>query len=167
MSYDLHLLRKDAVREDPAAAYEELSEGEEREPTAAEEQRLRRLAADLQAVNSGLDLVESGEGFFLQLGYESGQPLVVDIAGVDAITMSWSYGAEDAGPALVDVERYLPVFERHGYVAYDPQLERLFSPGRDASEAAGVHSYVRGRLEEEYGPELVSRRPWWKRFLGR
>jgi hypothetical protein len=125
VSYDLYLLRKAEVGDDPAAAYEQLEERGEREPTPAEEQ-LRRLAADLQAARPGLDLTESDNGFF-QLGYESGRPVVIDISAGE-ITMSWSYGTDIAAAALEEVRKYLPVFERHGYVAYDPQLERVFEP---------------------------------------
>ncbi len=62
--------------------------------------------------------------------------------------MSWSYGADDPAPALSEVELYLPVFGRHGYVAYDPQLERLFDPDRDAVAAADIHREVRSHLDE-------------------
>jgi hypothetical protein len=64
--------------------------------------------------------------------------------------MSWSYGADEAGPALAEVEVHLPVLERHGYVAYDP-LERLFSPERDAGDAAEIHRDVRERVFHKYG----------------
>ena len=164
MSYGLYLLPKDLVGDDPAAAYERLEEVDEREPTPEEEERLRRLAADLQAANPGLDLSEAGEGFLLQLGYESERPVVIDI-GPGEMTMSWSYGAEDAGPALDEVRRYLPVFERHGYVAYDPQLDRLFDAERDLEEAAQIHRQVRGSIGESYGGG--GGRSWWKRLLGR
>lgn len=72
---------------------------------------------------------------------------MIDIR-VDEITMSWSYGADDPGPALEEVRRYVPIFERHGYVAYDPQLEQLFDPERDAADAAEIHGDVRRRLDE-------------------
>lgn len=165
MSYDLYLLRKDEVDDDPNAAYERLEELEEREPTPAEEEQLRRLAADLQAASPGLDVTEVGRGFALQLGYGSARPVVIDI-GADEIMMSWSYGAEDAGPALEEVRRYLPVFERHGYVAYDPQLEQLFDPGHDATKAAEIHGDVHRHLDETYGRRPDEQRPWWKRLLG-
>lgn len=75
--------------------------------------------------------------------------MVIDIyAG--SITMSWSYGADDAAPALAEVERYLPVIERHGYVAYDPQLERVFEPSRDRADAAEIHRDVRERASSRY-----------------
>jgi hypothetical protein len=125
VSYDLYLLKADEVGDDPGAAYERLEELEDREPTPEEERRLRQLATDLQAASPGLDLTEPDEGFYLQLGYEAERPVVIDI-GADEIRMAWSFGAEEAGPALEEVALYLPVFERHGYVAYDPQLERLF-----------------------------------------
>jgi hypothetical protein len=161
MSDDLYLLRKDEA--DLAAAYERLEEAEEREPTAADEQRLRQLAADLQAASPGLDVSEPQVGFGLQLGYESERPVVIDIyAG--SITMSWSYGADDAAPAVAEVERYLPVFERHGYVAYDPQLERAYVPSRDRDEAAEIHRHVREQVFENPGtPD--GRSSWWKRLF--
>jgi hypothetical protein len=163
VSYDLYLVRKDEG--DPAAAYERLEEDVEREPSAAEEERLRRLAADLQAADPGLDVSEASEGFGLQLGYESEQSLVIDIYS-GSITMSWSYGADDAAPALAAVERYLPVFARHGYVAYDPQLERVYEPSRDRDDAAEVHRDVQERVFGELD-DLGDDRPWWKRVLGR
>ena len=164
MSYDLYLLRREEVVDDPVAAYERLEENEEREPTPSEEEHLRRLAADLQAASPGLDLTEPEVGFLLQLGYDAERPVVIDI-GVDEISMSWSYGADDPAPALSEVELYLPVFGRHGYVAYDPQLERLFDPDRDVAQAADIHREVRSHLDEYVtGP---SRRAWWKGLLRR
>ena len=160
VSYDLYLLRTDA--DSAAEAYERLEEAEEREPTAAEEHHLRQLAADLQAASPGLGLSEPETGFLLQLGYESERPVVIDI-DVGGITMSWSYGLDDPRPALDQVEGYLRVFERHGYVAYDPQLERVYEPSRDFADAAEIHRDVRERVFEQAsaGP-----RPWWKRLLG-
>jgi hypothetical protein len=166
MSYDLHLLRKEEVGDDPAAAYGRLEEREERTPTPEEQERLRRLAADLQAASPGLDLSEAGQGFLLQLGYDGERAVVIDI-GAGEITMSLSYGADDASAALEEVRRYLPVFDRYGYVAYDPQLERLFDPERDAGQAAAVHRDTHRQLEQAYGPLSDQRRPWWKRLLGR
>ena len=58
MGYDLYLLRREEVVDDPVAAYEWLEENEEREPTPSEEEHLRRLAADLQAASPGPDLVQ-------------------------------------------------------------------------------------------------------------
>ena len=164
LSYDLYLLKQDAAAGDLAAAYEQLEEHEEREPTPEEETQLRQLAADLQAASPGLDLTESDSGFLLQLGYEAERTVVIDI-GPDEITMSWSFGAEAAAPALAEVRTHLRVFERHGYVAYDPQLERAFDPDRDSAEAEAVHRDVRDQLSEAYGPLVGERRPWWKRLF--
>lgn len=166
MSYDLYLVRKEEAAGDLRAAYERPEEAERRRPTAAEEERLRRLAADLQAANQGLDLSEPEDGFLLQLGCDAERPVVIDIAGVADIRMSWSYGAADAAPALAEVDLYLPIFNRHGYVAYDPQLERAFEPGRVASEAAGIHHHVQERLHDALRTDLRGARPLWKRLLG-
>jgi hypothetical protein len=165
VSYDLYLLRRDEIGDDPAALHERLEEREEREPTAAEEEQLRRLGADLQAANPGLDLAEAGGGFLLQLGYETERPVVIDI-GADEITMSWSYGADDARPAIEEVRKYLPVFERPGYVAYDPQLERLFDVERDGADAIEIHRDIHQQLDERYGVDSRKRRPWWRRLFG-
>jgi len=103
---------------------------EERELTADEERELRQLAADLQAVDSDLDITQSGrEGFWLQMGYDNERPVVIDIDGT-SIVMSWSYGAADSAPALMAVVRYLPVFDRHGYLAYDPPVGPVYEPSR-------------------------------------
>jgi hypothetical protein len=164
VSYDLYLLPKDVAGDDPAAAYErleELAESDPPPPTPEEQARLRLLAAELQAASPGLDVSEPELGFLLQLGYEAERPVMIDI-GPREITMSWSYGSDDAGPALAEVARYLPVFERHGYVAYDPQLERVFSPERDAADAAEIHRDVREQVFEKYGPPPEERRRWWK-----
>jgi hypothetical protein len=162
MSYDLHLIPKSEG--DPAEAYERL---DEREPTADEERDLRRLVADLQAVDPDLGVNGSGagKGFWLQMGYENERPVVIDIDGV-TITMSWSYGADDPAPALAAVEQYLPVFDRHGYVAYDPQLERVYEPARDRLEAERIHRDVQARVFDSLeGSE--DEPPWWRRLLGR
>ena len=161
MSYDLYLVKKNG---DPAEAYERLDEQEERDPTPEEEAALRRLAADLQAASPGLDLVEPERGFLLQLGYEAERPVVIDISATE-ITMSWSYGAEAAVTALREVRTYLPVFEAHGYVAYDPQLERIFDPNQDEGDAEAVHRYVQEQLHEAFGSAGVERVPWWKRLF--
>jgi hypothetical protein len=133
-------------------------------PTAEEEAELRRLAADLQAASPGLDLSEGERGFLLQLGYETERAVVLDI-GAGSITMSWSYGADAARAAIDEVRTFLPAFERHGYVAYDPQLERVFDPDRDAAEAEATHAYVHGQLAEAYPREPGERAPWWKRIF--
>jgi hypothetical protein len=140
MSYDLYLFRE--TDGDPEAAFELLEEeDEEREPTAEEEAELRRLAADLQAASPGLDLTEAARGFLLQLGYETQRPVVLDI-GAGSITMSWSYGADAARPAIDEVRTYLPVFERHGYVAYDPAARACLRP-RSGRGGGGGDARVR------------------------
>jgi hypothetical protein len=161
LSYDLYLVKKNG---DPAEAYERLEEQDDREPTPEEEAALRRLAADLQAASPGLDLTEPDRGFLLQLGYEAERAVVIDISATE-ITMSWSYGAEASVTALSEVRTYLPVFESHGYVAYDPQLERVFEPEQDEGDAEAVHKYVQEQLREAFGPAGVERVPWWKRLF--
>jgi hypothetical protein len=165
MSYDLHLLRRERIGDDASAAYESLEEIEERLPTPDEEHQLRELATDLQAASPGLDLHEATQGFGLQLGYDAERPVVIDIGGVDDITMMWSYGADEAAPALDEVRLYLPVFERYGYVAFDPQLERLFDVERDSQDAIAVHAEVRDKVFGDLTGDAG--RSWWRRLLGK
>jgi hypothetical protein len=112
----------------------------------------------------GLDLNEPDVGFLLQLGYQADRPVVIDI-GSDEITMSWPYGAEDVAPALGEVRTYLPVFERNGYVAYDPQLERVFDPEHDAEDARQIHRHAQDLIADELSKLEDERLPWWKRLL--
>jgi len=58
------------------------------------------------------------------------------------------------------------VFDRHGYVAYDPQLERVYQPARDRLEAEQVHRDVQARVFEslERSGDEAS---WWRRLLAR
>lgn len=165
MSYDLYLLRTETIGDDPVAAYERLEDRDDRAPEPDDEERLRALAADLRAASPGLDLSEPEVGFGLQLGYDAERAVVIDIWGVDGISMSWSYGADRAQAALEEVGLYLPVFERHGYVAYDPQLERLFNPATDEQDALAVHEDVHSRLGEIVAASAVER-PWWRRLFG-
>ena len=54
MSYDLYLLRKDEVGDDPSAAYERLEEQEEREPIPdADEVSTKALTATMASTSSG------------------------------------------------------------------------------------------------------------------
>ena len=166
VSYDLHLLRLEDVGDDASAAFERIEEIEPRKPTPDERARLHRLASDLVAANPGLDLVEVPDGSMLQLGYDSERPVVIDLT-VESMTMSWSFGADEARAhaALEEVCVYLPVFERHGYVAYDPQLGRIFDIARDGPAALGVHQRVRTELAASLA-QAVDPRPWWKRWFG-
>lgn len=93
----------------------------------------------------GLDLGEHEDGFSGQLGHDAERPVVIDLSP-EQVTMSWSYGADEprVRAALAEVRLHLAVFERRGYVAYDPHLERLFDVARDADDAIGVYRQVRG-----------------------
>jgi hypothetical protein len=76
VSYDLYLLRRDVVGDDPAAAFErleELAEADPPLPTPEEELQLRQLASDLQAASPGLDLSEPEQGFGGRSGNATGR----------------------------------------------------------------------------------------------
>lgn len=145
--------------DDPASAFERLEErGKATQPTLAEERRLRRLAADLQAADPELDLSEHGLRFCLQLGHHAGRPVVIDIRGTFDITMSWSYARHNIQPALAAAESYLPVFERYGYVAFDPQLGHVFNPSWSAT-VSEAHQTLREQVGLGGGVRLRNQRP--------
>jgi hypothetical protein len=161
MSYDLHLLRRETAGDDPQAALERLDADE---PSPDEQERLEALARELKEANPGVDLMRPPREFALQLGYDAECPVVIDICGLDDITLSWSYAPADPGPAFAEVRRYLPVFARHGYVAWDPQLERLYDPDRDEDDARTIHKWGhQGVAAPTAEPE---RRSWWRRLRG-
>jgi hypothetical protein len=43
----------------------------------------------------------------------------------------------------------------------------LFSPERNAADAAEIHRDVREQVFEKYGGPSAPPRPWWKRLFGR
>jgi hypothetical protein len=83
----------------------------------------------------------------------------------DYATAQISYGADDAEAAvgrLLDVVR---VFERRGYVAYDPQLERVLRSDEDADAIERVVVDVRARNLALF--DEPKRRGLLRRLLGR
>lgn len=170
MSYDLYLMRTSVAGSDVRVAMERFEEIEALEPSPDEQLALRGLAADLAAANPGVDLTEAEQRFVLQLGYGVEAPVVIDIAGLDNIQMMWSYARPEADDALDEVRRYLPVFERHGYAAVDPQIERILDLDRDAGEIATTHRTGHRMLlkaVEEHARETGPAKPRWRRLLGR
>jgi hypothetical protein len=160
VSYELYLLRKD--EDDPGGPLAQREGTVRREIGGDEEDELRLLAADLQAIAPDLHVSESTTGFALRLAGEHERPVTIDIDAT-SITLSWSYDS-DPDAALAAAELFLPVLERHGYVAFDPQLGRVYEPFWDRSDAARIHREVRERHTDPLAPR--EDRPLWRRLLG-
>jgi hypothetical protein len=152
VSYDVYLLPREVAGDDPEAAYERLEETDEdgasARPTPQREQQLRAIAADLQAGNPHLELGGPFEDDYwtLQLGDDRPDTALVEMYGGYA-TAQISYGADDAATAVGHLLDVVRVFETHGYVAYDPQLERVVRPEADAAEIERIVTDIRDRTQ--------------------
>jgi hypothetical protein len=174
VSYDVYLLPGEIAGDDPEAAYERLEDEEDDEgaaqPTPEREQELRAIAAELQGANSNYELSgpSPAAGFWtLQLVDERPDTVFVDFYATYA-TAQISYGAEDAGAAVARLIDVVRVFERRGYVAYDPQLERVLRPDRDAGEVERIVVDIRGKMLSQLAQEDAPppRRSFLRRLLG-
>jgi hypothetical protein len=174
VSYDVYLLPRELAGDDPEAAYERLEDedGDESaaQPTPERERELREIAAELQAANADYEL--SGPypaiGYWtLQLVDERPGTVLVDLYATYA-TAQLSYGAEDAATAVARLIDVVRMFERRGYVAYDPQLERVLRPDRDAGEVERIIVDIRGKVLSQLtqADAPPPRRGFLRRFLG-
>jgi hypothetical protein len=160
---DLHLLRREGIGDDPSAAYESLEDIEERPPTPDEERRLRELAADLQPRESGARSDRGLARLGLQLGYEAERPMVIDIGGVDDITMMWSYGLTMQPPLL---PRWGSTFPWSSAMATWRSI-RSWTGSTTWSAIAGKPPRYTPKCATRCSEDLTSERgSWWQRLLG-
>jgi hypothetical protein len=163
VSYDVYLLPREAAGDDPGAAYLALEESETERPSAELEPRLRAVADELCALSPGLERSESQQPFWsIQLlDAEAESSAMVELYADHGVVM-FSYGAADFAAAIEETGRYVEVFERHGFVAYDPQTEKLFDAEADGEQIAKTAQWVFDQTVAKHSAP----RPWWKRLLG-
>jgi len=145
MSYDIEILRlsgtgdplKEAreVREALTTRYEQ---GLGPKPNAEEDDRRAKLTADLVALHPSLriDPFDRGLSYGCVVYSEDPDCAVPDIfVGIEDATVSFSYSA-DHSRIFPELRRVIAVFEQHGYVAYDPQTDRLLSSSAEPSASS-------------------------------
>lgn len=159
MSYDVYLMTPELAGGDPEAAYLALEDEEEDEDDEGASSPEPALVADLRAANPSFEL------HGLQLVDDRPTSVLVDFFPRFA-TAQISYGADDTRVAAERLLECVAVFVRHGYVAYDPQLERVLDPVldpvRDADEVRETLDHVRAAVF----PTLAEERPR-RGFFGR
>jgi len=158
MSYDIDMLRLSGTGE-PLKQARELIEaltrrderGEGSTPSAEEDSRRAKLTADLVALHPSLRMDPDNGGFSYGCVVYCEDPdcAVPDIfIGIEQATVSFSYSA-DHSRIFPELQRVIAVFERHGYVTYDCQTDRLLSSSAEpsASSFLATRSAVIGSME--------------------
>ena len=145
MSYDIDMLRLSGTGE-PLKQARELIEaltrrderGEGSTPSAEEDSRRAKLTADLVALHPSLRMDPDNGGFSYGCVVYCEDPdcAVPDIfIGIEQATVSFSYSA-DHSRIFPELQRVIAVFERHGYVTYDCQTDRLLSSSAEPSASS-------------------------------
>ena len=74
----------------------------------------------------------------------------------------WHLGAQ-ANAVFEEIWEYLRVIKDvAGYVAYDPQLDRILDLERDLKETLNAYLRIVREIKESPSVGFKSRKPWWK-----
>jgi hypothetical protein len=138
LSYDIMLYRLSGTGDPLAQARERGQSREEPTPSAEKDQRRARLATDLLALHPSLYSAPFDKGPSFGCGIDTRDPEcavpLIEIDIDDAIvTFPYSANFERILPEL---KRVIEVFERHGYTAYDPQIDAVLTPSSNLLESA-------------------------------
>lgn len=155
MSYDIFMLRLSGTGDPVARAQRAVDEQAEREelgeqpvPSAEEDDRRRRLAADLTALHPALRMSPFDRGFAYGCAIDSDDPgcfvPYIEI-GIEDALVTFSYSA-DGRRIFPELARVVDVFACHGYVAYDPQTEAILGAPGSITHSAGTFVSSRDAL---------------------
>jgi len=173
MSYDLHLFRVPAGT-DPIDAYRHWQDEEEKKAIAAEgEQRNVLNQEQYQQMQKIADSLKSNWSAFTQ--FQPEQPLpwielddedlqVQVMIQPDSVEITMPYFRDRAGEMMALAAKCIKIVTQEtGFLAYDPQLERLVTE----SDLSGMQSQYREM--DRHLPDIVQRgagsnpaRPWWR-----
>lgn len=152
MSYNIDFLRIPGIK-DPLEEVEEVLEerGEQEErseeptPSEAEDQRRQKLVDDLLALSPALRMEPYDGGFSYGCVITTDDescPIPEIYIDIDSAFTSFSYSA-DFELMFDGIGKLLPVFYRHGYVAYDPQSETILEPDDDLTASTNTATATR------------------------
>ncbi len=142
MSYDICLFRPTGSDDLLQQATAILEKGDSA-PSAELDQIRLALVEDLKALHPAIQVQNSQKGFSHGCWLESGE---VDCGipyveiGVSTGFMSGPYFRE-SNQIFLRFQRVLEIFEKHGYVAYDPQLDEILSAS-DLSKAQETYNHT-------------------------
>jgi len=147
ISYDIDMPRLSGMGDPRAQAREarqaltaRIERGEGPRSSAEEDHRRAKLAADLVALHPSLRIDPYDQGMSDGCAIYSEDPdcavpgIFIEI---ECATVSFSYSS-DHRRIFPELRRVIAVFERHGYVAYDPQTDRLLSSSAEPSASSFV-----------------------------
>jgi hypothetical protein len=186
MSYDLHLFKPfpgETIEDALKRSFPESEELNPGAPVPEKETLKKRLAAALIKKNPNLEPFKFGFKDVAEMlgtseeeaelrwrhielnGPEDGNGIQITLYDDTAsITIPYWQEGEKAESTFREVWDYIEVFRSEaGYVAYDPQLERVVSRISDMPDV--LRSYGRGRrVVEKLSNELHAKaqKPWWK-----
>lgn len=153
MSYDIHLRLPEYGPVDDEA----LEVLEDAAMTEADLLRNRKLVSLLRAHAPAFELFESASVLELS-DLESGSGIQISLfAKSGAIALPYWHDSGDAAARLARISSYLKILhEEGGFVAYDPQTERVVSAESGYTLDPSVYS-VGANLTKDIG-----RKRWWK-----
>jgi hypothetical protein len=168
VSYDLYMLTPEPGV-DPVDTLERLEESGRGPHDPKGEQRARRLAGAIRAADPRYELSEfEFEGATgVELSAENGLQITI-MADHASVTFPY-WDSLDTGRFAADIDKAAEIIAAEtGWQLYDPQLEKLLDPVRDADELARAFAVGVGHVqrlgEEDARPS--ERAPWWRRVLG-
>lgn len=141
MSYDIEMLRLSGPGELLTQALEKRSAEILRKdptPSAGEDERRAKLAADLIALHPSLygEPFDKGPSYGCIVDTKDPECCMPCIEiGIDSAIVNFSYSA-DFKLVLPELRRVIEVFERHGYTAYDRQTDSILSSSSNFHQAA-------------------------------
>ena len=174
MSYDVNFYYVADASDRTAEARRLYFDHTEREPYPKEQSRRQRVVDELLAFHPTLKCEPDDRGFAYGCSVWSEddecEMMPVDF-GVDKAFVSFSYSAD---PEFIFelLNRIIAVFERHGYAAFDGQVDDVITADGSLVQSAGeftrtfhtVVSHIEGMGETIIPPVRTHRKakPWWK-----
>lgn len=172
MSYDITFVYAapgtDALAEVRRRSQLEDPESDEPAPSEADHVRRRALVADLLALHPTLRMVPNPKLGFergCSIGGDDGCPFPDIHLGVWEADVCVPYSNHPS--VLHSLDALCAVFARHGYIAYDPQTDDLFSVEEAIRQFGGTQAAVREALTARgekiiYPASEAPKRPWWR-----
>jgi hypothetical protein len=138
LSYDIMLYRLSGTADLLAQARARREGPEEQTPSVEKDRERAKLVADLLALDPSLYSRPSHKGPSFGLGiYTTDLECPVPLIEIDIddaiVTFPYSADFERIRPELT---RVIKVFERHGYTAYDPQIDAILTSSSSFLESA-------------------------------
>ena len=136
MSYDIMLYRLSGTADRLAQARERRETREE--PSAEKDRDRGKLVSDLLTLHPSLFSAPFDKGPSFGCAVDTGDPEccvpLIEI-GIDDAIVTFPYSA-DFERIRPELKRVIEVFERHGYTAYDPQIDAILSSSSNFLQSA-------------------------------